>query len=150
MCFCCSWKSGETLSCLLNRAFYQQKQGDFTFYTLLSAFKTLLQDIKFTSVFLWQIRVTTSVVLKEKQCHQNCFEMKQLLVLMLLKIDFLFAISLVIVCWNNFSHLIEESKNLLTYLFPANLMEVIYSSLTSLSILIQYITYLIMFLSASS
>lgn len=50
------------------------------------------------SVFPWQIRVTSSVILKEKQCHQNYIETKQLLVLMLLQIDFLFAFYLVIVC----------------------------------------------------
>lgn len=98
MCFCCSWKSGETLSCLLNHAFNQQKQGNFTFCTLLSVLKPLLQSIKFMSVFPWQIWVTSSVILKEKQCHQNYIEKKQLLVLMLLQIDFLFAFYLVIVC----------------------------------------------------
>lgn len=50
------------------------------------------------SVFPWQIWVTSSVILKEKQCHQNDIETKQLLVLMLLQIDFLFAFYLVIVC----------------------------------------------------
>jgi len=50
------------------------------------------------SVFPWQIRVTHSVIMKEKQGDQNCFEKKLLLVLTLLRIAFLIASSLVTMC----------------------------------------------------